>query len=107
MMKINPRDMERAMKKMGMQTETIDAEEVIIKTPEKEIVISSPNVTKVIVMGQVTFQIMGQESVRGRGRFSADDIKLVMDKTGKDEAAAKSALEEEGDIASAILRLKG
>jgi nascent polypeptide-associated complex subunit alpha len=107
MMKINPRDMERAMKKMGMQTETIDAEEVIIRTPEKEIVISSPQVTKVMVMGQTTFQIMGQESERGKGRFSADDVKLVMQKTGKGEAAAKKALEEEGDIASAILKLLG
>ncbi|MCK4335848.1 MAG: nascent polypeptide-associated complex protein, partial [Candidatus Aenigmarchaeota archaeon] len=65
-MKINPKQMERMMKQMGMQMSQIDAEEVIIKTPDKEIVISNPQVSKVKAMGQETFQITGEISERPR-----------------------------------------
>ena len=51
-MKLNPRQIEKAMKRMGIQADQIEAEEVIIKTPEKDIVISSPQVTKMNMMGQ-------------------------------------------------------
>ena len=106
-MKINPREMEKVMKRMGMQTQPIEAEEVIIRTAGKDIVISSPQVTRVSVMGQTTFQIIGEESERSKEKFTEDDVRLVMSKTGADRESAKKALEEEGDIASAILKLKG
>jgi nascent polypeptide-associated complex subunit alpha len=106
MMKLNPKDMERAMRRMGMQTQSIEAEEVVIKTAEKDIVLLNPQVTKVSVMGQMTFQIMGEETERPREKFSEDDVRMVMQKAGVDHAAARKALSEEGDIASAILRLK-
>ncbi len=105
-MKINQRQLEKAMKKMGMQTETLDAEEVIIKTPEKDIVISNPQVARVSVMGQMTYQITGDAEERSRSGFTEEDVSLVMEKTGADRETAKKALEEEGDIASAILKLK-
>lgn len=105
-MKINQRQLEKAMKKMGMQTETLDAEEVIIKTPEKDIVISNPQVARVSVMGQMTYQITGDAEERSRSGFTEEDVSLVMEKTGADRETAKNALEEEGDIASAILKLK-
>jgi len=105
-MRINPRDLEKAMKRMGMQTEPINAEEVIIRTPEKDMVITNPQVTRISVMGQTTFQIVGEETERARERFSEEDVKLVMQKAGAGREAAKNALEEEGDIASAILKLK-
>jgi len=105
-MKINQRQLEKAMKKMGMQTEMLDAEEVIIKTPEKDIVISNPQVARVSVMGQMTYQITGDAEERSRSGFTDEDISLVMEKTGADRETAKKALEEEGDIASAILKLK-
>jgi len=105
-MRIDQRQIERAMKRMGMQAVPIDAEEVVIKTREKEIIISSPQVTRVNVMGQDTFQIMGNVEEREKERFNESDVKMVMDKTGAPREAAKSALLEEGDIASAILKLK-
>ncbi len=37
---MNPRKMQQAMKKMGIQQVEIPATEVIIKTPEKEIIIT-------------------------------------------------------------------
>ena len=48
------------MKKMGISQQEIDATEVIIKTPEKEIVITNPQVSKVNMMGQQTFQVVGE-----------------------------------------------
>lgn len=105
-MKINPRDLERAMKRMGMQTEAIEAEEVVIRTAAKDIVITNPQVTRIVAMGQTSFQIAGEEKERERERFSEADVRLVMEKTGADAARAKSALAEEGDIAAAILKLR-
>ena len=105
-MKINPRQMEKAMKRMGMQTVPVEAEEVVIRTHEKEITISDPQVTKINIMGQEMYQIAGNAEEREKERFSDDDVKLIMEKTGATEDDAKRALTEEGDIASAILRLK-
>ena len=105
-MRINPRQIEKAMKRMGMQAVPIEAEEVIIRTPEKQITISNPQVTRVNMMGQDTFQIVGEVEESEAEKFSDDDIKLVMEKAGVDEEAARKALEEEGDIAGAILKLK-
>ena len=106
-MKINQRQLEKAMKRMGMQATQIDAEEVVIKTPDKDIVISNPSVTLMNAMGQQSFQIIGDVEERGKEKFSDDDVKMIMDKTGASEAAARNALSEEGDLASAILKLKG
>lgn len=105
-MRINPRQIERAMKQMGMQSTRIDAEEVVIKTADKDIVISNPNVTLVNAMGQESYQIVGDAEERPKDKFVSDDVKMVMEKAGASEEAAKNALEEEGDIAKAILKLK-
>ena len=56
---INPRDMQKAMKRLGIKQEEIDAELVIIKTADKDFVIKNPHVSKVNMMGQETFQITG------------------------------------------------
>ena len=105
-MRINPKQVEKMMKRMGMQAVPIEAEEVVIKTSEKDIVITNPQVTRVNAMGQDTFQIAGDVEERGHERFSDEDVQMVMDKAGVNEDEAKQALAEEGDIASAILKLK-
>ena len=105
-MKINPKMMEKAMRQMGIQTIEIPATEVIIKTPEKEIVISNPQVSKVTMGGQETFQIAGEVSERSPEKFSNEDIKMIVEQTGCSEEEAAGALEETGDIAEAILKLK-
>ena len=106
-MRINQRQLERAMKQMGMHTKQIDAEEVIIRTHDKDIVISDPSVTLMNAMGQESYQIVGAAEERSREKFVDDDVKMVMDKTGADEEDARKALNEAGDIAGAILKLKG
>ena len=56
---MNPRKMAAAMKKMGIAQEEIDATEVIIKCPDKEIVITEPSVAKIKAMGSEQFTISG------------------------------------------------
>lgn len=107
---VNPRKMQQMMKKMGMQQTEIDANEVIIKTDDKEIIISNPQVSKINMMGQETFQITGniaERSISSEPEISEDDIKTVTEQAGISEEKAKEALEKsKGDIAKAILDLK-
>jgi len=106
-MKINPKQLEKMARQMGMQMNTIEAEKVIIITKEKKIVIDSPQVAKVNAMGQETFQISGGDvSEENKERFSDDDVKMIMVQTGAVEEEAAAALEETQDIAEAILKLK-
>ena len=108
-MKINPKQLEKMAKKMGIETKPIDATEVIIRTPDREIVISNPQVSRVNMMGQDSFQITGDVSERSPNaeKFTDDDVKMVAAQAGISEDDARAALEENGgDIAQAILRLK-
>ena len=106
-MRLNPRQIEKAMKRMGIQASQIEAEEVIIKTPDKEIVISNPQVAKVNMMGQETWQITGEVSEREREAFSEEDVKMVVNQTGASEDEVKHVLQQtQGDLAQAILKLK-
>ena len=107
---MNPRKMQQAMKKLGIQQDTIDATEVIIKCPDKTITIKNPEVTKMDMMGQMTYQIVGQETVEEvdtTPEINDEDIKTVMEQTEVDENTAKEALIlTKGDIAEAIMGLK-
>ena len=107
---MNPKMMKQAMKKMGMKQEEIDASQVIIKTPDKNLIIDNPSVQKVEMMGQETFQVAGEvreEDVSSQPDISEDDIKTVVDQTGASEDDVKAAIEEsQGDLAEAIMKLK-
>lgn len=107
---MNPRKMQQAMKRMGIQQVEIEATEVIIKCPDKEIIITNPNVSKVNMMGQQTYQIVGEEHERRistEPEISEDDIKTVAEQAEVTEEEAKKAIEEaKGNLAQAILSLK-
>jgi len=106
---MNPRQMKQAMKRLGMQQEDIEAVEVIIRTPEKEIYFEQPQVAKVNMMGQDTWQITGDYAERGIDReieISDDDIQTVIEQTGADEETVKKTIKEcNGDLAEAIMKL--
>ena len=105
--KINPKQMEKAMKKMGMKQEEIPATEVIIRTEDKELIIRDPQVTKVNMMGQESLQISGEIEERDLKAYKDEDVKTVMDQAGCSEDEAKEALEKsKGDLAEAIMSLK-
>ncbi|MBW2981658.1 nascent polypeptide-associated complex protein [Candidatus Woesearchaeota archaeon] len=108
---MNPRKMQQMMKRMGIQQVEIPATEVIIKTDDKEIVITEPSVSKVNMMGQETFQISGQINEREKAaekiEISEDDVKTVMEQANVSEEKARGALENsEGDLAKAIMDLQ-
>jgi nascent polypeptide-associated complex subunit alpha len=106
-MKINPKQLEKMARKMGIETEGIEATEVIIKTPGKDIIISNPQVSRVNMMGQDSWQIAGEVSERSSEPFTDDDVKLVIAQTGSTETDARAALQESGgDLAGAIMKLK-
>ncbi|MFH1972561.1 MAG: nascent polypeptide-associated complex protein [archaeon] len=102
---MNPKLMKQAMKKMGVKETSINASEVIIKTDEGNLVIRNPQVSKVVMMGQESFQIVGEAELESE--ISEEDIKTVMEQTDCGEDEARKALEEaDGDIAKAILDLQ-
>ena len=107
---MNPREMQKAMKRLGIRQEEIEAEEVIIRLEDKDIIIKNPNVSKVNMMGQETFQIVGNAIEMPRStkpEISEDDIATVTEQTGCTREEASEALEEaNGNLAEAILKLQ-
>ena len=107
---MNPRKVQQMMKQMGIQQVDIPASQVIIKSDNKDIIITNPSVAKVNMMGQETFQISGEIHEQEHSttpEISQDDIKTVMDQAGVDESTAKNSLEKHnGDLAETILELK-
>ena len=102
--KIDQRKMQTVMKQMGINQVEIPADKVIIEKADGRIVIENPNVQKISMGGQESWQVTGE--AREETGISDEDLKLVMDKTGASREDAKRALEESGgDIAEAILKL--
>lgn len=108
---MNPRDVQKAMKRLGIKQEEVDAVEVIIRTQDKEIIITDPQVSKVNMAGQETFQISGitdERPLSSEPEINEEDIKTVMEQTGATEEKAKQAIENNnGDLAKSIMELKG
>ncbi|NQU79198.1 nascent polypeptide-associated complex protein [Candidatus Woesearchaeota archaeon] len=107
---MNPRKMAQMMKRMGIQQVEIPATEVIIRTPDKELIITDPQVSKVNMMGQETLQIVGdihEREISTEPDISEDDIKTVMEQANVSEEDARKALEEnKGDLAASIMSLQ-
>lgn len=106
---MNSRKMQQAMKKMGVSQVEIDAKQVIIRTEDKELVFNSPQVSKVNMMGQQTYQVVGEpveQDIDRSAEISEDDVKTVMEQAGVSEEAARDAIiQADGDLASAIMSL--
>ena len=101
---IDPKKMQAMMKQMGIKQEEIPALRVIIEKEDGKIVIDNPNVQKIVMQGQESWQITGEAREEKEG-FSDDDVNMVMEKTGKSRDEVESVLEETGDLAEAILKL--
>lgn len=102
---INPKQMQQAMKKLGVKQEEIDAKEVIIKTSDKNLIIRNPSVVKVNMMGQESLQITGD--IEEESLISEDDVNTVSEQAGVSKEEARKSLENNsGDLAAAILELK-
>ncbi|RDZ55317.1 nascent polypeptide-associated complex protein [Haloferax sp. Atlit-6N] len=118
---MNPRKMQQMMKQMGIDVTELDAEEVVIKTADEELVFSDAQVTRMDAQGQETYQIVGEPETRELGAgddgddeaaqaadaIPADDVAIVAQRAGVPEDEAREALEaEDGDLAAAISRLE-
>ena len=109
-MNFDNRQTRRMMEKMGVTMDQIEGvEEVIIRTPEKDLVIKNANVSEMKVKGSKIFQVVGddiEERMREKPKYTRDDVLLVAQQAKVSEAKAEQALKDtNGDLAQAILRL--
>jgi nascent polypeptide-associated complex subunit alpha len=110
---MNPKQlkqMQRAMKQMGMDMKDVKGvSEVIIKFKNKELLIQNPKVNLMDFMGQQTYQITGkvkEKEIEVELEIPDDDVELVSTQTGVSKEKALETLKEtQGDLAEAIMRL--
>ena len=107
---INPRQMKQAMRKMGMEQQDMDVQEVIFRMNDKILVISNPSVSKINMMGQETYQVVGEvreQSIDTTPDISDEDVQTVIDQAGcSKEKAIKAINNSKGDLAEAIMSLR-
>jgi nascent polypeptide-associated complex subunit alpha len=133
---MNPRKMKQMMEQMGIDVTELDAEEVVIRTGEEELVFSDAQVTRMDAQGQQTYQVVGDPETRAASAGAVEsgesdesdesdeseaasddggsdaaipdsDVELVAQRAGVSEAEAREALETTGgDLAAAIDRLE-
>jgi nascent polypeptide-associated complex subunit alpha len=107
--KVNPREANRMMQRMGMQVQQLDdVTKVIMESPTRRIVIDNPEVATVTVQGQTIYQVGGGTMrEEGLGGGSDEDAKLVASQAGVSMEQAANALKQSGgDLAQAIILLK-
>ncbi|RLG18869.1 hypothetical protein DRN75_00630 [Nanoarchaeota archaeon] len=100
---INPSQLKKLAKMLN--TKEMDVKKVIFAMRDgSRKVIDNPSVSSVDLMGQRMYQVIGDL----KDEVSDEDIQLVMEKSGCDEETARKALlEAKGDIARAILIVRG
>ena len=118
---MNSRKMQQMMEQMGIDIDELDAEEVIIRTADKELVFTDADVQRMDAQGQETYNIVGNPETRERGDagdtddggsddeagIPQEDIETVVEATGASEAEAREALEAaNGMPVEAIQRLQ-
>lgn len=105
---MNPAKVKQMMKQMGINiTEINDVEQVIIRTPDRDIVFNDADVSIMNAQGVDTYQVVGTpEEVARELAIPDDDVRLVAEQTGVSEDKARDALKNaNGDLAEAIMAL--
>ena len=118
MRRLSPRQLRRLQARMlgnlGLDLKELGkADQVIIRFPNREIILEGPNVLEMKVENESIYQIVGGERVEGemmeeaKYEPSEEDLALVAAQAGVSEEEARNALiEAGGDLAKAILLLK-
>jgi len=102
---MNPKQMQGMMKKMGIAQEEIDASKIIIeKSDGTKTILENPEVMKIKMQGNTSYQISGEEYEEEQG-ISEEDIKTIIEKTNCSKEQAKESLEKTHDLAESILDL--
>jgi nascent polypeptide-associated complex subunit alpha len=104
--------MKQMMKQMGIKTEDIDATAVVIIGSDKEIVIEGPEVVKMTMSGKDIYTVTGGkvklQDTEGGVKISDEDVKMVAEQANVPEDIAREALKQtKGDLAEAIMKIKG
>jgi nascent polypeptide-associated complex subunit alpha len=98
-------NMDQMMKQMGMDMEEINAEKVEVHLSNgKKLVFKDPGLSKIEAQGKEIFQLQGNYSEEAS--IPEQDIELVMEKTEASREEAEKALENEGDVAAAVMSLQ-
>jgi len=126
---MDSRKMQQMMKQMGIDMQELDAEEVVIRTPDEELVFTDADVQRMDAQGQQTYTIVGEPESRSLGDTSDDgeadapddgeadasddggipeaDVELVAEQAGVSKTEAREALEAaDGEPAAAISSLQ-
>ncbi len=102
---VNPKQMEKMMKQMGINSRQVNAKRVIIEGDGENLIITEPQVTEITMQGQKSFQISGV--VSAQASIKDEDVSMVMEQASCTREMALAALEKSnGDIAQAIMELK-
>ncbi|MCX6668204.1 MAG: nascent polypeptide-associated complex protein [Methanothrix sp.] len=110
---MSPRKMKGMLKSMGIDIDELEnVLEVVIRMPDKEIVIANPSVAVMDSHGVRSYQISGDVTERSVSLeepvldIPDSDVELVVAQTGvKAEDAKAALLEAKGDLAAAIMKL--
>lgn len=117
---MNPQKMKQMMNQMGIDLTELDAEEVIIRTPDEELVFHDADVQRMDAQGQQTYQIVGEPDTQPRDdaalpddetpddsqQFTDEDVEIVAQRADVPPDEAREALEEAGDLAAAVQQLE-
>jgi nascent polypeptide-associated complex subunit alpha len=129
---MDDRKMKQMMQQMGIDMQELDAEEVVITTPDEKLVFSDADVQRMDAQGQQTYTIVGEPESHARGESESiddagvddaatdesgsdggddgipqEDVELVAQRAGVGEDDAREALEDsDGDLAAAIAALE-
>jgi nascent polypeptide-associated complex subunit alpha len=120
---LDPSKMKQMMQQMGVDFEELDAQRVVIETPEETLVFDDADVNKIGARGQDTYQVVGEPTVEAGGAtpvesgdadaadaddadadaIPEEDVEIVAQRAGASKDAARAALaESDGDLAAAI-----
>ena len=86
---MDPRKLQQMMEQMGIDMEDIDADEVIIRTPEEELVFTDAEVQLMAAQGQTTYQVGGEPQSRPRDGESAAEIEASEESATAEEAGTE------------------
>jgi len=114
---LNPEKMQQMMEQMGIDIDELDAEEVIIRTADTELVFTDAEVQRMDAQGQETYNVVGTPEERDRGgttetaseddeEIPQEDVEMVANEAGVSEDEAREALDAVGGMPlDAIQRL--
>ncbi len=106
MLPTNPRQMQQLLRQMGIKSRMLDAKRVVIELEGEKLIIDNPQVMEMDMKGEKTYSITGTPRVEES--INEEDVELIMSSVeGVSREDAIKALKEKGDVASAILHLKG